>query len=228
LTTDIMPSQGSLVAVGLDKASTLLRQSGASGGEILLITDAVAAPDAFERIAELSRAGIVTHVLAVGTEEGAPILDRDGGFVTDATGKVVVPQLNLDNLRRLAAAGGGRFARLTTGDSDLERLFSGTAVGNVSVESEGEERADIWLDQGIWLTLALLPLIALGFRRGWVYVVVAGFLVPLPRAEAFTWRDLWLKPDQQGLQAFERDSPEEAAALFDDPEWAGAAFYRAG
>jgi Ca-activated chloride channel family protein len=229
LTSDIMPSQGSLVEVGLDKASALLRQSGVSGGEILVITDATAAPAAFDRVADLHGAGIVTHILGVGTEEGAPIPDRDGGFVTDASGQVVVPQLNVDNLRRLAAAGGGRFARLATSDSDLDRLFPADVVGSLRAGSEGEQfEADIWLDRGVWLTLALLPLVALGFRRGWIYLVVAGLMLPLPRAEAFAWRDLWLRPDQQGQAALERSLPEQAATLFEDPEWAAAAMYQAG
>src|SRR5690606_10759839 len=40
LSSDIMPSRGSRVAVGIDKAAALLRQGGAPRGEILLITDA--------------------------------------------------------------------------------------------------------------------------------------------------------------------------------------------
>ena len=38
--TDIMPTQGSSLAAGLEKAGTLLRQTGLGAGEILAITDA--------------------------------------------------------------------------------------------------------------------------------------------------------------------------------------------
>jgi Ca-activated chloride channel family protein len=230
LSTEIMPSQGSLLEVGLEKSEMLLAQSGVTAGEILVITDAVASPATFRLAEALNDRGITVSVLAVGTEEGGPIPELGGGFVTDDRGQVVVPQLNVDNLRRLAAAGGGRFARLSLGDADLDQLYPGDASGGTAAGAGDDDRreVDIWRDQGIWLSLLLLPLVALGFRRGWVYVLVAAIALPAPRAEAFEWSDLWLNPDQQGLRAMERDAPAEAAALFDDPEWLAAARYRAG
>lgn len=228
LSTDIMPSQGSLIEIGLEKAAELLLQTGARG-EILIITDATASPESFRLAGTLRERGTTTSVLAVGTEEGGPIPALGGGFVTDDRGRVVVPQLDPDNLRRLAAAGGGRFARLALGDADLDQLFPDAALGAGAVAAEGDDRqADIWRDQGIWLCIALLPLLALGFRRGWVYVLVAGLALPGPDAMAFEWSDLWLRSDQQGARAMERDAPDEAAALFEDPEWLAAASFRAG
>jgi Ca-activated chloride channel family protein len=229
LGTDIMPSQGSLLDVGLDKAAALLRQAAAREGEILLITDAVPFPAAFDLAGALSGEGIRTHVLAVGTQEGAPIPTSGGGFLTDGRGQVVVPQVNPEALRRLAERGGGRFARLAVGGADLDRLFPSEAVVGAAIDADGESReADVWRDRGIWLTLALLPLVAVGFRRGWVYLLVLGFALPAPRAEAFEWRDLWQRPDQRGSEALRRAAPDEAAGLFVDPEWRAAALYRAG
>jgi len=229
LSTDIMPSHGSLIEVGLEKAADLLRQTGTSRGEILLITDAIASPEAFDIAQALRAGGVATSVLAVGTEEGAPIPTLGGGFLTDNRGRVVVPQLNFQNLERLTAAGGGRFAQLTADDADLDRLFpTGVAGRVVSDSAEDQHEAEIWRDQGIWLSLALLPLVALGFRRGWVYFLVAGLVFPQSRALAIDWEDLWLRSDQQGSRAMERDAPDEAASHFTDPEWLSAAWYRAG
>jgi Ca-activated chloride channel family protein len=36
-------------------------------------------------------------------------------------------------------------------------------------------------------------------------------------AEAFSWNDLWLRPDQQGQDALQAGHTEQAAALFSDP-----------
>jgi Ca-activated chloride channel family protein len=229
LSTDIMPSRGSLMEVGLEKSAELLRQIGATRGEILVVTDATPSPRSITLAGSLSGNGITTSVLAVGTEQGAPIPVLGGGFLTDATGQVVVPQLNLDSLERVAIAGGGRFAVLSAGDSDLDRLFPGDVLGQVATDDgQGQREAEIWRDQGIWLCLILLPLIALGFRRGWVYVVVGALCVPESDALAFEWSDLWLRGDQQGYRAMQQDAPEQAAALFTDPEWLAAAQYRAG
>jgi Ca-activated chloride channel family protein len=78
------------------------------------------------------------------------------------------------------------------------------------------------------LVLVLLPLLAVSFRRGWLAVWLLVVLAPGPRAHAFEWQDLWQRPDQRGLEALEAAQAERAAELFEDPEWRGAAQYRAG
>jgi Ca-activated chloride channel family protein len=149
--------------------------------------------------------------------------------VTDSSGQVVVPQLDAAGLRRLAAAGGGRFHELTADDSDLDALFPAGARlldGAVDTDEEGDFEADAWRDAGVWLAVALLPLVLLGFRRGWIAVWLVCVALPAPRAEAFEWRDLWKRPDQQGYEAMQADDPARAAELFEDSAWRGAAEYR--
>lgn len=230
LATDIMPSQGSYPEAGLTKAGSLLEQAGMTAGQILLVTDADVSPQSLDVTGDLRRQGYSTNVLAVGTADGAPIPRREGGFMTSASGQVVVPQLNADGLRRLARAGGGRFAQLTPDDRDLDALFPGETVGTLEAATEeGDDfEADIWRDQGIWLTLVLLPIVALGFRRGWIYLFVVAFALPGQQARAFGWRDLWQSADQQGREALAADEPARAAELFEDPEWRAAASYQAG
>jgi Ca-activated chloride channel family protein len=231
LRTDIMPSRGSLPEAGLEKAATLLRQAGLNSGEILLLSDADTSPRSRELARELRAAGFPVSVLAVGTEEGAPIPNAEGGFLTDNAGQVVVPSLDLGGLQRLAAEGGGRFAQLSPDDRDLDALFPETAgVFEPTVSSEGasDYEADVWRESGIWLAVALLPLVALAFRRGWVCVWLAVLLLPLSDAQALEWPDLWKRSDQRGMDAMRDDDPERAAELFSDPAWRGAAEYRAG
>ncbi len=232
LSTDIMPSRGSRIEAGLERARMLLEQAGVREGEVLLVTDSDVSPASLEIARELGADGFPVHVLAVGTEQGAPIADAEGGFVVDASGDVVVPGVDLDGLGRLARAGGGRFAGLAADDTDLDRLFprasTPLASGSGSVGDDEELGADVWRDEGIWFVLLALPLLALSFRRGWVAMLALAFVLPAPRAHAFEWADLWKRSDQRGLEAFEAEAPEEAAALFEDPEWRAVAEYRAG
>jgi Ca-activated chloride channel family protein len=65
------------------------------------------------------------------------------------------------------------------------------------------------------------------FRPGWLGMLLAFLLIPQV-SEAFSWENLWFRPDQQGVRALERDAPEDAAALFQDPGWKGIAHYQAG
>lgn len=49
-----------------------------------------------------------------------------------------------------------------------------------------------------------------------------------PFAAAMSWMDLWLRPDQQGIQLLKQGKAEQAAKKFDDLQWQGVANYRAG
>ena len=229
LSTDIMPSRGSYPEAGIRKGQTLLEQAGVGIGEVLLVTDGGGSPAAERAARELRGAGFALSILGVGTREGAPIPRLSGGFVTDNRGKLAVARLEERGLRDLAAAGGGRFAVLSTDDSDLDYLLSGeVSAAAATAADENSLATDQWREEGPWLALLLLPLAALAFRKGWVLVLVI-FIVPLPQpAEASLWDDLWLNKNQQAQRALEAGSPSDAAVLFDDTEWRGVARYQAG
>ena len=232
LSTDIMPSRGSYPEAGLTKAGQLLRQTGLLDGQILLVTDADVSPASLRVARELNQEGYAVSVLGVGTVEGGPISQPGGGFLTDGGGQVVIPRLDETSLRNLALIGGGNFARLSAGEQDLDLLFSNNraAQGRALSGDNDEEQfeTEIWQDQGLWLVLALLPFVALTFRRGWLALLWVWVALPLPQAQALGWADLWQRPDQRGYQAFQSEEPERAATLFKDPEWLAAALYRAG
>ena len=229
LSSDIMPSRGSYPEAGIVRAAQLLRQAAASRGEILLVSDSGVSPAAVELARELRGEGMTLHVMAVGTAQGGPIPQAGGGFLSDGRGQVVVNRVNQGALQRLAEAGGGRFAVLTPDDRDLDRLLAGTSASAGVLADDGEElRTEIWRDQGVWLVLLLLPLLALSFRRGWVVVCVAMLTLPGQRVEAQTWADLWQRRDQQGQAAFESEDHARASELFEDPAWRAAAQYRDG
>lgn len=227
LSTDIMPSRGSYPEVGIRKGLSLLEQAGVGFGEVLLITDGGTSPAAEKAARDLKSAGYSLSVLGVGTREGAPIPRMAGGFVTDNRGAIAVARLEERGLRDLATAGGGRFAVLSSDDSDLDHLLSGEVSAAVAADDDSLA-TDQWREEGPWLVLLLLPLAALAFRKGWVLLLVV-FIAPLPRpAEAAFWEDLWRNKNQQAAQALAEGSPSDAAVLFDDAEWRAVARYQSG
>ena len=224
LSTDIMPSRGSYPIAAINKGRQLLEQAGAAFGEVLLITDGGSSPAA-ERVArDLRESGYTLSVLAVGTNDGAPIPRERGGFVTDQSGQIAVPRLEAASLGSLARAGGGQFSVLTTDDRDLDLLLS----GEVGLRSAADESlaTDQFREEGPWLLLLLLPLAAIAFRRGWVLLVVIAVLPVSEPVHASAWDDLWQTKDQQAQQKLEEGAAAEAAELFEDPEWQGVAQYR--
>jgi|WetSurSiteA1Bulk_404760.scaffolds.fasta_scaffold00044_4 Ca-activated chloride channel homolog len=227
LTTDIMPTQGNNTASVLEKAVVLFKQSGLQSGQILLITDAINLDEALPEAKKLG--DFQLSVLGVGTEEGAPIALPEGGFLKDEQGSIVVTKLNVADLSTLAQAGHGIYQTLTADDHDIQSLLS---AFDKPVQQQGKEDNNLmleqWDDKGAWLLLLVLPLAALFFRKG-LLVVALVLLLPLPKnSYAFDWQDLWQRPDQQALKAYQQQDYAKAAEKFTNPDWQAAAHYKAG
>ena len=247
LSPEIMPVQGSRPDLGIRQAQELLRQAGVQGGEVVLLTDDDGGARARSAAADLERAGHRLAVIGVGTEEGAVVPG-----VRTARGSVVA-RLDTGALRSLARHGGGSFARITADDSDLREVLRRATRGQIR-EEDKPEQVEIWKELGPWLALALAPLAAFGFRRGWLMLplVVAlhlGAAVPRPAlaqaalapsasqvasttgaGDSWTqrWRDLWQRRDQQAAGALARGAFDRARAVAQDAARVGSASYRLG
>ncbi len=229
LTTDIVPVQGSRTDRAVSLALDLLKNGGAARGDILLITDEVDLDRSSQLAQEVQKSGYRLSILGVGTKEGAPIAKPDGGFMTDYSGNIIVPVLDAGTMQQLAAQGGGRYMQISLDDADVDSLhnfFSSWIDEGDMTETEFE--TDIWHEQGPWLLLVLIPLVALVFRRGYLIVLLMACL-PYPQpAQALEWDSLWSRPDQRAMRLLDQGDAANAAELFNDPAWKGAAHYRAG
>lgn len=227
LKTSIMPSQGSNTALAVEKAVELLKQAGLQKGEILLMTDGVDLDNALDTAKSLK--GYHLSVLGIGTYEGAPINAPGGGFIKDQQGNIVVPKLNESELSQLASAGGGVYRRISSDDADIEALL--TALDSPLEKQEAVDNnllIDQWKEQGPWLLLAVLPLAALGFRKGLLSLALL-CLLPFPKPSyAMEWNELWETKNQQAQQAFTQKNYQQAAEQFENPQWKAAAQYKAG
>lgn len=231
LATDLMPTQGSRLDLALLKADELLNNAGMQHGEVFLITDGAESLDTAEKAtSQLRKHGHRVSVLAIGTQEGAPIPSQLGGFISDESGNTVIARLDIELLQRIAEVGGGGFQTLSNDDSDINALLNSASIMPTnSNETRQVRTTDRWREEGPWLLLALLPLAALAFRRGWLTAGVLLAIITIPQPTyAFNTEDLWLRPDQQGAKALQRGEPEAAAKLFKNPGWQGSAHYRAG
>jgi Ca-activated chloride channel family protein len=224
LSTDIMPSRGSYPIAAIKKGQQLLENAGATFGEILLITDGGTSPAVTRTARDLKETGFTLSVLAVGTRDGAPIPQQNGGFVTDQSGNIAVPKLEISSLRSLAEAGGGQFSTLTNDNRDIDLLLSGEVASRQA--SSDSLATDRWREEGPWILLLLVPLAAVAFRRGWIIILVV-FVMPISEpAQAGVWDDLWYNKDQQGQRLLEEGAAPDAAEVFEDPEWRAVAKYR--
>lgn len=230
---NMMPSFGSNTLAAIETAKGLFADAGTLTGTLLLVTDGVERSD-FGAIANLlSNTGFRLAILGVGTAQGAPIPAAGGDFLRQASGQIVTPILDSAALQDLADMVNGRYSDMQISSADLDYLLAEDAFLDQDELSDVDENFDIWYEVGPWLLLLALPLSAMIFRRGWILsisLILGGFslLTPTAPVQAAEWSDLWKTKNQQGAEALENEDPIAAAGLFKDPNWKGAAAYKAG
>ena len=230
VTPEIMPAPGSQLAPALNLAVQLFTDAGVASGRILLLTDEIRDIAESQAIAREHRMAYPISVMSVGTAAGAPIdgskLLRDGGYLKDFQGNLVIPRVNLSAMQGFVQVAGGRYSPMTLTDEDLDYLLADEVVSSTTDFRELERDFDVWFEEGPWLVLLLLPLAALCFRRGWLWSLPLLLILPQERAEASLWDDLWATRDQQAQQALNQGDAATAASLFKDEAWRAAARYR--
>ncbi len=220
----IMPQFGNRPDRAIEQANRLFVDAAMPRGRIILLTDGIREP---ERLLASVDDRYPVSVLGIGTEAGAPIplepLNREGYL--RAEGNVVVAHLDEDVLRGFARAAGGSYARFAPDGSDLESLLPNSADGR-GAGTNPQRELQMWIDAGPWLVLLLIPMALFAFRRGVLAAPVFALILLPPDAEAFSWRDLFQRPDQQAHAALRAGQPERAVERFEDPAWRATALYR--
>jgi Ca-activated chloride channel family protein len=130
---------------------------------------------------------------------------------------------------QLAEIANASIVQVTPDDTDLDQIER--RVLSAYREALLEDTNQQWEDKG-WLfawpaVLLFLP----WFRRGWTMRWALAFVLVMPAAkpaQAESWRDWFLTPDQQGQIAMNDRDFSAAADLFRDPAWRAFALLRAG
>lgn len=228
LNTAIMPVQGSNTNKAIQLAHSLFKQSSQLSGHVLLITDGIN-PGTISTAELLSAENYSLSVLGVGSADGSPIPVNGGGFFKNHSGDIVIPKLDTTTLQKLALAGAGFFRLLSTDDSDIEHLLSPLDSDFDKNQSQATKlNTDTWFEAGPWLLLALLPIAAFAFRKGYLFIIVL-FIIPRPDpVYAFELNQLWKNDNQRAHELFSNDDAKKAADTFSDEKWKAAAEYKSG
>ena len=226
LKPSIMPQPGHRADLAVGKALQLLDQGALGQGRLLLIGSSLSAQEREGIRSRLGSDAPPLLMLGIGTRDGAPVVDENGLLLKDDQGAILLPRLDSPDLRSFLLDIGGRYRQARLDDNDLRGL--GLLDGALHLRADGQtQRLDTWADQGYWLLLPLLLLAACAGRRGWLFCLPLLFLLPQP-SYAFSFTDLWLRPDQQGQRLLEQKKPLQAVQHFEDPMWQGMALYQAG
>ena len=235
LEPSLMPTTGNNPAAGLLYAKKLIMQAGLmQHARILLLTDSSGGQAALTQAHALQKEEITLNVLGVGTAEGGPVALKDGNYLTDTEGKIVLSRLNVAALTKLAKAGGGRYLTMSATDTDLNQLLTeSTAFKMLNLKKNQLSVGKFWQDKGPLFLLLLLPLALIAFRRGALGLFasmmfpVAMMGVPHSAHAMGAWQSLWSNQNQQALQLYKQKKPKAAASVFKNRKWKAASLYKA-
>jgi len=180
ISTALAPVRGSELNLAIERASELLQQAGKTTGQIVLFTDSEINDQDRKAASAAKDAGYALSVIGVGTRNGAPLRDANGNFFRNANNEVVVPKLNMGELRKIASLAGGISTEITANTSDINSVIdlsnsqvSGRVNGQATDQAGSENDAigdnsvaDYWVEHAVWV-LPLFLLLGLGmFRKG--------------------------------------------------------------
>lgn len=172
VSTALAPVRGSQLNLAIDRAVELLQQAGKADGQIVLFTDSEIRDQDVTAASAANDAGYALSVIGVGTRNGAPLRDENGNFIRNENGAVVVPKLNMSELRKLANAAGGVSTAITANTSDINAVIELSAsqikdqTGSTLDGAQDNRVSDYWVEHTVWV-LPLFLLMGLGlFRKG--------------------------------------------------------------
>ncbi|MBE6444936.1 MAG: VWA domain-containing protein [Alphaproteobacteria bacterium] len=194
---NIMPINGDRIDRAIDLAVSSFAASGYIKGEILLITS-----DAGQGLEQ----AITSAKKALAN-----------GYKTNV---FVINSQNVEKLKMISDAGGGKYIQLSGDDNDVSEII-GLVDKPSSDFKQSKNWQSVWLDYGYYLLFVPLLCCLYFFRKG---ILVIGFLFWTTSANA----SFFLNDNQEGLMAFNNSDFATASQKFKDSEWKGASDYRQG
>lgn len=119
----LIAAQGTNIAEALQISSKSFTQQDKIGRAIIVITDGEDHEGgAVETAKEAKKKGGRVFVLGVGSSNGSPVPDGNGGYMKDNVGQEVMSVLNEDMCRQIAEAGGGSYIHVDNSNFAQKKL----------------------------------------------------------------------------------------------------------
>jgi len=225
LRPDIMPIQGSNLTAALDLTDSLL-QKVIAPSSVLILTDEIEEG----MVTRLSQTAVNTHIeiMTISTPSGAtiPVKNRD---LRDASGEVVISQLNPIVINRLSEIENINAISVTLDNSDVEILATRIRQ-NLTFEIDKDTAEEDWKDAGIYTLPVLLFLSLLSFRRGWKvqWVWLIMFFYSCNNRDLTALDELFFTKDQQAQRYLDKGDSLRAAETYGSGEQKGYLYYKMG
>ncbi len=159
--TKIVPTQGTAIGEALDMATLSFGESDHNKAIIVITDGENHEDDAIQAAKAANELGIKVFTIGMGLPEGAPIpIAGNGnqrGFKKDRDGKTVITKLDEDMLRKIAASGGGAYARANNASIGLTKIFDDiNEIDKKEIETRQFTNYEDRFQFFLWFALAFL------------------------------------------------------------------------
>ncbi|WP_166371980.1 VWA domain-containing protein [Psychromonas sp. SA13A] len=227
LSPELMPVKGSRPDLALQKAISLLENAGYQQGQIVFISDGFDQQSLNKMKDLITGTKWMVSVLAMATPAGAAITLPNGSLLKDDAGNIVIPKLEANKLYPIANMSDGLYLTFDAKGQEIPLLANHYDTNNTVKENQKNAKnmaSKQLIDDGYWLSLLLLPLFLLLFRKGTFYVALLALTLPLttPKVEASIWKN----SEQNAYQALQDGDYTQASDNFHNPDWKAAALFK--
>jgi len=162
LSPDFLPVGGTDLAGAIRTAVSSFNKEINSEKAVIIITDGenTGDEDPVQAAQTASKAGVRLFSIGVGKTGGVPVSSKDGGFIKDGSGKIVLTKLDEETLKKLAEVSGGTFVKSVAGDMDLDLIYTQEIRGKMEKTVLLSGRKKVFENRYQWfLSLAVMMLI---------------------------------------------------------------------
>ncbi len=124
---------------------------------IIIITDGESTTGDIELAAKkMAKEGIKIFCIGVGDLAGAPIPDKEGGFIKDARGNIILSKVDEKGLKKIADLTGGIYVRSVAGDMDLDMIYNDEILGTMERKTLTSGKKKMWENRFQWFLFPAL------------------------------------------------------------------------
>ena len=126
-------------------------QAGDSQALVLMTDGEQTTGDALSAAKEAQKDNVRIFTIGIGSKEGTPIPDGQGGLRRQTNGSIILSKLDEKTLESIANITGGLYVRSVTGDIDLAKLYHNGIKQNVTRKDYETTHHKRWHERFPWL-----------------------------------------------------------------------------
>ncbi len=160
LNPGFLPVGGTNIGQAIEECYKGFEKDSDTKKAIIIITDGESTTGDIELAAKkMAKEDIKIFCIGVGDLAGAPIPDKEGGFIKDDRGNIILSKVDEKGLKKIADLTGGIYVRSVAGDMDLDMIYNDEILGTMERKTLTSGKKKMWENRFQWFLFPALILL---------------------------------------------------------------------